>query len=162
MVVKMTNLGEAGIHYFTVKWCGHCQTLKEELGPKPKPPFLHHDLGEGEGISKEKNIDVLKKNGFDKIEGFPTIYFKTKTGKTMEYNDERKKTEMIDAYESFCDKEIQLLNMEVQKLILYQDRLQKRMILANTKNQPLNKLIEQNDKNNINIEKQIGRIKLCS
>ncbi|KAJ6730489.1 PROTEIN DISULFIDE ISOMERASE-LIKE 1-2 [Salix viminalis] len=96
----VTNSGKNVLLEFYAPWCGHCQKLA---------PIL-----EEVAISYQSDADVLiakldatandiPSDTYD-VKGFPTIFFRSATGKLVQYEGDRTKQDMIDFIEKNRDK----------------------------------------------------------
>jgi protein disulfide-isomerase A1 len=86
------NSGKNVLIEFYAPWCGHCKQLSPILDEVAKSFENDHDVV----IAKlDATANDLPKDIFD-VKGFPTLYFRSASGKLLQYDGGRAKEDFID------------------------------------------------------------------
>ena len=101
VTVKKYKPTGAAVLFVKADWCPHCQAAKPELDLTAS--VLGSVLPVYE-VDSERNKQVVKELGVD---GYPTIFYRTKTGKLTRYTGERSGQNIVDwacAQSGLCGK----------------------------------------------------------
>ncbi|KAG8383885.1 hypothetical protein BUALT_Bualt04G0060700 [Buddleja alternifolia] len=97
------NSGKNVFLEFYAPWCGHCQKLAPILDEVAISFENDHDVL----IAKfDATANDVPSDSFD-VQGFPTIYFRSASGKVLPYEGERTKEDIIDFIQNNRDKPAQ-------------------------------------------------------
>ena len=76
--------------FVSAQWCPHCRNAKPQLA---RAAAILGSVLPVYVVDSEKHADVIAKMGVD---GFPTIFFRTATGRLRTYNGEREGQKIAD------------------------------------------------------------------
>ncbi|KAJ6337398.1 hypothetical protein OIU76_007134 [Salix suchowensis] len=96
----VTNSGKNVLLEFYAPWCGHCQ----KLAPILEEVAISYQSDADVFIAKlDATANDIPSDTYD-VKGFPTIFFRSATGKLVQYEGDRTKQDMIDFIEKNRDK----------------------------------------------------------